>query len=119
MVVDDVTAAVKRRRRGKKTSKSSGGSKVVLEAFQTPRRQDVALFGRRTSRLAACLVDMFPETPFVVWPTFVEQLGKLPMEKEGNKERDNVHVQAFERLTSSSSMKSDAVKFVCNVPSAR
>jgi hypothetical protein len=58
----------------------SSANKVLLNEF---KNRKLAVFAKRCTRMAVCLVDMCPEDPLFSWPTLTEEMERLVSEGRG------------------------------------
>ncbi|KAJ3727854.1 hypothetical protein C8R42DRAFT_638949 [Lentinula raphanica] len=58
----------------------SHSSKIRASDFDNPR---LAIFAKRTTRMATCLVNLCPEDSTFMWSMFKEELAKLIAERRG------------------------------------
>lgn len=100
LVVEDVTSSFKSKQR----KRNGNCSKALASDFSNPR---LAVFAKRCTRMATCIVDMCPQDPLFSWPTFTEEIERLVNEGRGQD-----FVEALANISEDPNLRDHLVRFV-------
>lgn len=106
LIVQDIKAS---NRNALTTAHSRGHTafrKIVLGDFSHPK---VALLGKRCTRMATCVIDMFPESAMFAWETFSKEIKRLQSEGRGQS-----YIDALADISNDCDKREDLLRFVCD-----
>lgn len=78
--------------------------KILLSDFHFPK---VALLAKRCTRMACCILDMFPEDPTVAWALFSSEIKKMAEHDSGN-----AYVMALAAIKEDVNKRDELIRFV-------
>ena len=104
-MVEDVTPGFKSKQKTGK--RANGTSKVLLSSFSKPK---LAIFAKRCTRMATCIVNMCPEDPLFSWSTLKEEIERLVEEGRGEE-----FVKDLAEIDTDRSLSDRLVRFVSNL----
>lgn len=85
----------------------NGTSKVLISSFSSPK---LAIFAKRCTRMATCIVNMCPEDPLFSWSTLKEEMKRLVEEGRGEE-----FVKDLAEINKDPNLSNRLVHFVSNL----
>lgn len=87
-----------------------GFRKIVLGDFSHPK---VALLAKRCTRMATCVIDMFPDSPMFAWDMFSAEIKCMHSDGSGNS-----YIDGLAQMSGDADRRDDLLRFVrgCSEP---